>query len=319
MFEWLFGNPLLFNGLIVVASLFVMFKAADLLVEGIADYAKKLGLSEAIIGLVVVALAASSPEIISSLTGFMSGNEAVGFGAIIGSNMVHVGFALGILALFGRKTSLEAGIFSRQKLLMWAAIMLPLLLALDGVLSRVDGVLLLAAFGLYISRLWQLEGTLGKMKRNVQLSNIWRDAFIFLGCLAAVLLAGRWLVFSSVAIARELDLPSYFIALTVIGIGTTIPDIAVELRSISKAHAAIGLGDLLGSLMIELLLFFGILAIIKPITVHVSTVVNALFFLALSITTLMLLMRGKMMTWKHGLLFLGYYAVFLAIEIWKIA
>jgi len=319
MLDYLYAHPALFHGIIVLASLFVLFKAADLLVEGISGYAQKLGLSDAIIGLVVVAMAASSPEIISSITGFVTGQGAVGFGTIIGANMVHVGFALGILALFGRRTSLEAGIFSQQKLMMWAALMLPLLLALDGELSRVDGVLLILAFCIYLGKLWQLEGTLGRMKKNVQFKTLWRDAFVFLGCLAAVLLAGRWLVFSSVELARQFDIPAYFIALTIIGIGTTMPDIAVEIKSLFKARAAIGLGDLLGSLMIELLLFFGIIALIQPLEVNVATVANAFFFLALSITTLMLLMHRKELTWKHGLLFLSYYAAFISIEIWKIA
>lgn len=318
MLEFIYANPVLFHSIIVILSIFVMFKAADYLVEGISGYAKKLGLSDAIIGLLVVAMAASSPEIISSLMGFLAGAGNVGFGAIIGSNMVHVGFALGILALVGRRTSLEAGIFSRHKLMMWAAIMLPLLLALDGELSRVDGVLLLAVFTLYVVRLWRMEGTLGRLKRTVRLKAIWRDAFVFLGCLAAVLLAGRWLVFSSVQLANVLGIPAYFVALTIIGVGTTMPDLAVELRSLFKEKAAIGLGDLLGSLMLELVLFFGILSVISPLKVDISTTINAFFFLALAITTLMLLMRRKAMNWKHGLLFLSYYAVFISIEIWKL-
>lgn len=319
VWEFIAASPILFHSIIVLLSLFVMFKAADYLVEGISGYAKKLGLSDAIIGLVVVAMAASSPEIISALTGFLSGHGAVGFGAIIGSNMVHVGFALGLLAIVGRRRPLEVGIFSQQKFMMWVALMLPLLLALDGQLSRVDGVLLLLAFCIYMGKIWQLEGTLGRMRKNVRLTTLWRDAFIFLGCLAAVLLAGRWLVFSSVGLAQEFGIPAYFIALTIIGVGTTMPDIAVELRSLFKQRATIGLGDLLGSLMLELLLFFGIVSIIRPLEVQVLTVANAFFFLALSMTTLMLLMRGKELTWKHGLLFLGYYVAFITIEIWKIA
>jgi cation:H+ antiporter len=319
MLEWLFGNPVLFHSVVILASLFILFKAADLLVEGISGYAHKLGLSDAIIGLLVVSMAASAPEIISSVTGFLSGHGGVGFGTIIGANMVHVGFALGILALFGRRASLEAGIFSRHKLMMWAALMLPLLLALDGELSRVDGVLLIAVFALYLVNLWRIEGTMGKLKKNVKLKSLWRDAFIFLGCLAAILLAGRWLVFSAVGLADVFDIPAYFVALTIIGVGTTMPDIAVELKALFKQHAAIGLGDLLGSLTIELLLFFGIISIIRPLQVSVPTVLNAFIFLALSITTLMLLMRKNVMTWKHGLLFLGYYVAFISIEIWKIA
>jgi cation:H+ antiporter len=318
MLDWLFANPLLFHSLIIILSLFVLFKAADLLVDGISGYAKKLGLSDALIGLVVVAMAASSPEIISSLTGFLGGHGSVGFGTIIGANMVHVGFALGILALVGGRRPLEAGIFSRHKLVMWAALMLPLLLALDGQLSRVDGVLLVAAFVLYLVNVWRIEGTLGKLKKNVKLKTLWRDAAVFLGCLVAILLAGRWLVVSSVGLAEAFSIPAYFIALTIIGIGTTMPDIAVELKALFKEHSGIGLGDLLGSLTIELLLFFGIISIIQPLQVNVPTVLNAFIFLALSITTLMLLMRKNELNWKHGILFLGYYLAFIGIEIWKI-
>jgi cation:H+ antiporter len=318
MLEDLVSTPLLIFIGVLIASLYLLFKAADLLVEGITGYAKKLGLSDALIGSLVVAMAASSPEVISSLTGFLSGDENIGFGAILGANMVHAGFALGLLTLIGRRTKLEVGIFSQQRATMWAALMLPLLLALDGEISRVDGILLLIAFGLYLVNLWRLEGTFGKLKKSVPLKHLWRDAFIFLGCLAAILLSGRWLVISSVGIAYALEIPTYFIALIVIGIGTTIPDIAIELKSLLKARAGIGLGDLLGSLVIEFLLFFGLLAVFKPIPVQVGTVANGLIFLALSITTLMLLMGKKELTWRHGLLFMGYYLAFLAIELVKI-
>jgi len=309
---------LLFHSIISLASLIILFKAADYLVDGLSGYARKLGVSDALGGLLIVAMAASAPELISSITGFVSGNESIGFGAILGANLGHAGLALGLLAVFGRKVPLEAGIFSRKRLLMWGALMLPLVLALDGQLSRIDGVLLIGAFAAYVYSLWKLESATGKLKKNVPLQHLWKDAFIFLGCLVAVLLSGRWLALSSVGMAQELGIPAYFIALVVIGIGTTMPDLAVELRAVMKKRSAIGLGDLLGSLTIQLLLFFGIISVISPLDVHIPTVLNAFIFLALCITTLMLLMRRKHMTWKHGLLFLAYYAAFIAIEVWKI-
>ncbi len=312
------AHPALFNSLVLVASLFILFKSADLIVYGISNYAKKLGLSEAIIGLVVVAMAASAPEIISSLTGFITGQEGVGFGTIIGTNMVHAAFALGVLTILGKKIKLEPNIFTRRRLVMWIALMLPLVLALDGQLSRADGIILVGAFLAYLLQLWHMEGTLGKIKKNVQFKNIWRDAFIFLGAFAALMLAGRWLVFSSVQIANYFQLPPYFIALTVIGIGTTIPDVAIELKSLFKAHASIGLGDLLGSLIIELLLFFGIVALFKPININLAQTANAIFFLAISITLMMFWMNKKELTWKHGLTFLALYLAFLTVEIYKI-
>lgn len=310
------AHPLVFNGIVLLASFYILFKAADLIVYGISDYAKKLGLSDSIIGLVVVAMAASAPEIISSLTGFLTGNTGIGFGTIIGSNMVHVGLALGALCLLAKKIKIEPNIFTKKRLMMWGLLMLPFVLAIIGKgLTRIDGAILIIVFFLYLKMLWNMEG---RVKKNVQFKNIWRDALIFMLALAALILSGRWLVFSSVQIASYFNVPAYFIALTIIGIGTTTPDFAVEIKSLFKKHASIGLGDLLGSLVIELLLFFGIVALIAPMKIELTEALNAMVFLALGITTVMFWMNKKELTWKHGLFLLLMYAVFLAIEIYKI-
>jgi len=108
------AHPLVFNSLVLAASLYILFKSADLIVYGISDYAKRLGLSDAIIGLVVVAMAASAPEMISALTGFMTGQESLGFGAILGSNMVHAALLLGALCIFARKIELEPNLFTKK-------------------------------------------------------------------------------------------------------------------------------------------------------------------------------------------------------------
>ncbi len=153
----------------------------------------------------------------------------------------------------------------------------------------------------------------------MKLGTIWRDAAIFLGCLIALMLSGRWLVFSAINIADYFYIPPYFIALTVIGIGTTLPDIAVELRALKRKHMGIGVGDLIGSLAIELLLFFGIVALISPIKINLWEAGNAFLFLAAAITFLIILLKRKEITWKHGLVFLGLYFVFLVIEIARIS
>lgn len=313
----LLAQPIIFNIIIVIASIFILFKAADYLIIGISSYAKKLGLSDAIIGLIVVAFAASLPEMIASIAGFTK-EASVGFGAILGSNMVHAGLALGVLAVFAGKMPIEKSVFQKHKLILWLFLMLPfVLLIIDGELGRIDGVILITVFVIYISRLIYLESKTGKVKEKVKIKRVWKDAAVFLGCLTAMILSGRYLVFSSVNLAHEIGVPAYFISLTVIAIGATMPDLAVEIKSIFKGHSHIGLGDLMGSLMIELLLFFGVVALINPIKVNLTQIMNALVFLMISITAIVFFMRGKAITWKQGIILLGLYAAFMVIEVVK--
>jgi len=306
-------DPLTFNVLVIAASLFIMFKAADLLVDGISSYAKKFGLSNTIIGLVVVAMAASMPEVISSLTGLALNEMGILFGTILGTNMVHMTLVVGVLVLIGKKMNVKCEILEKQKLLLWCVLMVPFILILDGRLTRVDGIVMISLFVGYLVMLWRKEGTLGRLRR-VPVKKLWRDVFIFTGSLLALLLAGRWLVFSVVNLAVEWGMPPYFLAITVIGVGSALPDFAVGLRSVLKGIPEMGIGDIIGSTVIELLLFFGLVALIKPMEVDVSSILVACIALIVSITIMMWLISLKKINWRHGLLLLSVYVIFVAVE-----
>ena len=319
MLDAIIGNPIIFSSIVIIVSLFIILKAADLLVTGVSDYARKLGLSDSLSGLIIVSLAASMPEILASLTGLVSADPGVFFGTVLGNNLVHMGLLVGAIALFaGRaKISFESKLLEKSTLLIWFLLMLPFVLMSDGRLSRADGLVLLFAFAFYIIRIWRMEGSFGKIKRNVEFRHIWRDMFVFCGSLVAILLAVRLLVFGAVNIAHVLGIPSYFIALTIIGVGGTIDDFAISFRSIWRKHAAIGVGDAVGSVVNEFLLFFGLVGLIYPVDVPFNSLLNAVIFLVIGITiTLYLVKKGKV-NWKHGLLLLLVYAAFISIEIWK--
>ena len=319
MLEVFTKDPYFFNITVVVVSLYILFKSADLLVYGITDYAKKFGLSDYLIGLVVVAMAASMPEVIASFMGLEYQQAGVLFGAIIGANMVHMALSIGVLALIGKKINIECKILDKALFPMWIMLMLPFLLVSDGHLTRPDGVILVGLFAMYVVMLWKQEGTLGRLKKKVPIKSLWKDIFIFIGCLVALLLAGRWLVFGAVNLANLFNLTPYFIALTVIGIGSTLPDFAIELKSLFKKHEAIGIGDVLGSLAIEIVLYFGVLAIFHPLQVDVNNFMVAGIFLMTSITLMLYFIKQKTLTWKHGMLLLAIYFSFLIIEFYKMA
>ncbi|MFC1801207.1 sodium:calcium antiporter [Nanoarchaeota archaeon] len=309
---------LVFNIVVVLVSLFIILKASDLVLYGITGYAKRLGLSKYLAGLVIVSIAASMPEVISSLSGWLVGREEMMVGAILGNNMVHMALLIGVMAIVGKKMKFESTLLEKSKFLMWIFLLLPLGLLLDGTLSRIDGLVLVLCYGIYIGFLWQKEKTFGKLKQRVKFSHIWRYGLIFLGALLAMLMAGRWLVIGAVELAEISGVPTFFVALIVIGIGSAIDDFAIGIRAVLKGKQEIGIGDALGSILNELVLFFGVIALIRPIEIGLNMIWSSLLFLGISISLVMLFLRKKKMTWKGGLLMVGIYLVFLAVEITKV-
>lgn len=316
-FQFIFSNVPLFNGIVLLISMCILFKSADLIVLGISDYAKKLGLSDYLIGLIVVAMAASMPEVISGLMGLAMNDIGVMFGTILGTNMVHLALVTGLLMIIGKKMEMEVALLKDIRLFLWIILLLPFLLLSDSVLSRADGIILVTAFCAYLVTLWKKEGTLGKIKKKVYLKTFWQDAVVFVGSLMALLLAGRYLVFSSIQLANYYAIPPYLLALTVIAIGAALPDFAVGIKSVLKGHHEVGVGEVLGSTVLELLLFFGIVAIVKPIHIDFNTIIVPSIFLVISATYMIFLMGKKYATRNHGLIFLGLYFIFVTIEIIK--
>ncbi len=307
-------NPILFHTVVIAISLAILIKAADIAVYGISDYARKLGLSDYIVGFVVVAFASSIPEFISSLTGAFINEGGVIFGTILGSNVVELTLVLGTLALVGRKVKVESKVLNKMKTVSFAVLMLPLVLLWDNKITRIDGAILIIAFFTYLFMLWKKEGELGKIKKQVRFKNIYRNFLIFGGTLVAMLLSSRWLVFSSVQLANDLGIPSYYIALVVIGIGASISDISVGIRSVLKGHTDVGFGNVIGSNITKSVFFLGIIALIRPFTFDMTILTNVIIFTVLSTALAMYLVKTKTLNWKEGVLMLMIYIIFIAAE-----
>ena len=307
-------SPGVFFSLVILASLFIIFKAADLLVLGISGYAKKLGMSDATSGLVVVAMAASMPEVMVSFMGLQLNDLGVGLGAILGTNMVHAVLVLGVVLILGKKIKLDSEVMGKTLWFIYPLFMLPLFLLLDGKLGRIDGIILLLAFCVYVWRGCREERKLGKI-HNVKASRLFKDSFIFLGSLVAILLAGRWLAFSTIQLSSLFNIPSYLLAITVIGIGTAMPDFAVNLKAVMSKHTDVGVGEIIGSVAIELLLYFGLLGIFFPFSFTSKATWVTIPFLIVGLTLFTWFAHKKIATWRHGVIMVALYAAFVIVQI----
>ena len=306
-------NPLVFHILVALASLAIVAKSADLVVYGISNYARKLGVSDYLIGFLVISIGTAIPELTASITGTMINQGAIVFGTVLGANLFEIPL-LGLIFLIAKKIKTKQSVGMNAPIVTFFLIMLPLILVIDGVLSKVDGILLIISFLIYIARLWHGEGKLGNMEKSIELKNIWKDILIFSLALAALLLSARWLVFSSIQISNSLGISPYLVGLIVIGVGASAPELTVQLRSISKSHQNIAFGNVLGSLVANSAFVLGIAAITKPVYIQFSTIFIASIFLFIGTLYILIIMGKESVSWKHGLILISFYILFLLAE-----
>lgn len=306
--------PLVYLLVIITFSILIVLQSSRMILLGITQWAKKFGLSDYLIGLFVIALVASFPELVAAIFGSIEGEPGLVMGTIIGSNIGGLTLVLGIMAIVGKKLNIKSKLFDKVKWVVLLFTILPVLLLFDGQLGRIDGAILVAAYLVYLVFLWKKEGELGSL-HHVKLKLIWKHGLIFILAMGAMLLAGRWLVYSSTEAAQILNIPSFLIGTFLIGIISQIPDLTVVLRSELQGHKDVGMGDLLGSTITKSLLFLGVLAIIFPMALPFSTILISAIILTLSIALVLFFMKEGTITWKHGLLMIGIYVVFVVLEL----
>ncbi|OYT30888.1 hypothetical protein B6U93_04580 [Candidatus Woesearchaeota archaeon ex4484_78] len=269
-------NSVLSNVIILFISALTLVFGADLTIRSISGLAKKLGASEYLVGFVVVALGTSTPELITAVVGSLTARAKLmtGFGTLV----------------------------------------LAVILGLDGVISRVDGVVLILLFFWFINDLWKKESSINKLEKHVRFRSIVGDVVLFLIAIPIIIFSAKFLVNSAVIVAYQLKIPSFLIGLTLVSIGTTLPELTLETRSVLRGHKDIGFGDLLGSVVANITLILGIASLINPINFMVSSFAISAMFMITSVFIAILFIDKKSITWREGLGLILLYITFLISE-----
>lgn len=267
------------------------------------------------IGFVVVSIGTSLPELSTAVIGSILGQGKLILGDVIGANIIDITVVFGITLLVARKIIVKEKVINKTVFTVLAMILLPLVLGMDGSLSRVDGAILITAFLVYIMKLIQKEGKLGHIKKSIRLKDVWQDMVVFSGCIASLILASRYLVFSAVVISKMLSISPYIMGLLFVAFGTTVPELTVEVRSALTKHSCLAFGDILGSIVVNASLVLGIAALTRPITFKIMSFVSAALFMIATVTVGSLFVSRRVMNWKHGIIMLLMYVLFVAVQI----
>ena len=262
---------MLVSYLFVLIGFALLIYGADIFVSGASSIARQLGMPPLIIGLTIVGFATSAPEIIVGSVSAWQGKTAIAIGNALGSNITNIGLVLGLSILIFPIT-LASNTIKKEYGLMCAAILIGLAVMIDGHLSRVDGVILLVSLVASISWIvWiakrssasdPLESEFAKELSKPDSLN---KAFIKLAFgLVVLLLGAELLVRGAVFIAEYYAVPDLVIGLTIVAIGTSLPELAASIVSLIKKEADIAIGNVIGSNMFNMFAVLGIPALINP-------------------------------------------------------
>lgn len=262
---------MLFPILAVVIGLLLLVWSAERFVMGASATARNLGISPLLIGLTIVGIGTSSPEIFISAMAASRGNPGVSIGNAIGSNIANIGLVIGVTALLA-PLSVRSRTLKREFLIMFVVMLIAGMLLLDQTLSRSDGIILMVGFGVLMAMMCVIAfhaqradpmGNEYAQEIPESISTLFAVIWLLIG-LVVLLLSSRAMVWGAIEIARALSVSDLIIGLTIVAIGTSLPELAASVMSALKGDPDIAIGNVIGSNMFNLLLVLSLPGLIAP-------------------------------------------------------
>lgn len=295
--------------LLLVLGFILLIKGADFFVDGSSKLAKYFRIPSVVIGLTLVAIGTSLPELAVSLTAALKHSSDLSVSNIIGSNLFNLFVILGITSLF-KPVIAESSIHKDYKISILSALSLLVIILLYHFISgiymigRIGGIFLLLFLVYYV----------GDMIRNLSIvKESSRDRFeiknvilIIIG-IFMIVLGGELTVNHAVMIAKELGLSERFIGLTIVAIGTSLPELCTSLVALLKGENDIAVGNILGSNIFNILLILGTSSFISPLLIHIESIIDLMIFIIGSIFVLLFLFNDLKISRKEGLVMLFLY------------
>ncbi|MCD6299259.1 MAG: calcium/sodium antiporter [Thermoplasmata archaeon] len=301
----------------LVIGILLLVKGSDIFIDGAAGLAKRMGISEHVIGLTLVAFATSLPELAVSSIASFNGAEGIAIGNVIGSNVANICLVLGIAAIIMQlKTTGET---RRDSIFMVAVtLMLFAFIAIDGGVGRIGGLIFLGVYVVFIFHLYRTHSNNAGVNADEILAEAggtgagyWKESLMILFGAAAVVIGAHFLVESGVGIAGLIGISDLVIGLTMVALGTSLPELASSVAAALKGKHGIAIGNVVGSNIINILLVLGVAGMINPIRAGEEVYVMMSFLLFVSVAAAIFASRkvGR----REGVLLLALYALFVII------
>lgn len=301
----------------MLAGLALLTGGAEGLVRGAASLARQVGLSPLVIGLTVVALGTSAPELVVSVGAALRGNGGLAIGNVVGSNIANIGLILGVSALLAA-LRVQAQVIRFDMPILSAVTLGMGLLLLDGQVGRVDGTILVIGLITYVAvsirwaRAEPAAIVQDEFDEGLPPQNRWWVDLLFVGVGLAGLVGGaELLVGGAVTFATLLNVDRVLIGLTVVAVGTSLPELATSLVAAWRGEGDIAVGNAVGSCIFNLLGILGVTALIHPLSTGGLSIVDGSVMLGMTLFLLPLMRTGFTLSRIEGGVLLIVYASYI--------
>ena len=304
--------------LLVVGFVFLV-KGADWFVEGASGIADKFGIPQLVIGLTIVAMGTSAPETAVSITAALKGNADIAVGNVVGSNILNVLIILGIssaitsIAVAKTTVRYEIPIMLAATLLLWA------FGANGGTICLWEGIVLLLCFIGYLGYMFVMvkKGLMQAEEMDSEPKPLWKLLLAGLVGLALIIAGSNVTVDAATALAKIFGMSEKFIGLTVVALGTSLPELFTSVVAARKGKADIAIGNIVGSNIFNILFVIGTSSLIIPVVFEMTFVVDCLVAAAAGLLLWLCVFRKKKLTRIDGIIMLVGYAAYFVYLLMK--
>ena len=304
--------------ILIIIGMVLLVKCADWFVDSCSNVAKSLGIPSLIIGLTIVSFGTSAPEAAVSVTASLKGMNDISLGNVMGSNICNLLLVLGLSACFGGLTA-KKKIITRDFVYAIFSSLVMFILSFGffyrggttGVITRTNGLILLCFLGIYLYALLADAIKSAKSKEEKTKFNP-KDLFFILIGIIGIILGGQLVVNSATDIAKMLNISENVIALTIVAIGTSLPELVTSVVAAKKGESDIAIGNVVGSNIFNIFFILGLSSFVSPITFGFDSFIDIIIVLVASIVVYLLTLKNNRLGNKKSIILLGGYAAYLA-------
>ncbi|UCH19547.1 MAG: calcium/sodium antiporter [Deltaproteobacteria bacterium] len=309
---------------LLVIGFAMLIKGADLLVKGASSVARRLNVSELAIGLTVVAFGTSTPELFVNLVSSFRGNSAIAIGNILGSNTANILLILGISSIIYPLSVTKGTVWKEIPFSLLAAVVLGILSndilidkASTSILTRTDGLIFLSFFIIFLYYTVNIATEIHGVDEHIptkQYSSPRSLVFIILGFFGLIL-GGKWIVDGAVTIATQLGVGQSLVGLTIVAVGTSLPELATSAMAAYKRNVEIAVGNVVGSNIFNIFFILGISALIKPLPFQATNNLDIAVVVFSSLLLFGFMFTGKKQSldrWE-GIVFILLYSLYVSV------